>query len=147
MDDCAEQWKTFMSRGKNRAPSQRQLRVGETLRHALAEILERQSLQDPALANVTLTITEVDTSPDLKQATVYVTRLGGGDMAGILAGLERVKSFLKRETARRVRLRHLPDLRFAADTTFDQAEAIDSLLHRPDVARDLAHENDDEHGT
>lgn len=135
-----------MSRGKTRAPSQRQLRVGETLRHALAEILERESLQDPALSGVTLTITEVDASPDLKQATVYVTRLGGGDMTGVLAGLGRVKSFLKRETAQRVRLRHLPDLRFAADTTFDQAEAIDSLLNRPEVARDLANENDDGHG-
>ncbi len=126
-----------MARGRSKAPSQRQLRVGETLRHALAEILERESFQDPALADVTLTVTQVTASPDLKQATVFVTRLGGGDVSDILAGLERVKSFLRREVSKRVQLRFLPDLRFAADVTFDQVDHIDGLLHRPDVARDL----------
>ncbi len=135
-----------MSKGRTKAPSQRQLRVGETLRHALADILERETFQDPALADVTLTVTEVESSPDLKQATVFITRLGGGDMADILEGLGRVKSFLRRETGRRVRLRHVPDLTFKADTTFDQADAIESLLHRPGVARDLQPGDDDGHG-
>lgn len=126
--------------GKGRAarpPSQRQLRVGESLRHALAEIIERETFRDPDLAGVTLTVSEVDTSPDLKQAVVYVMRLGGGDMKPVLAGLERVKSFLRRELSKRTRLRHAPELRFATDTTFDEASHIDQLLHRPDVARDL----------
>ena len=131
-----------MARGRSKAPSQRQLRVGETLRHALAEIIERETFQDPALAGVTLTVTQVEASPDLKHATVFVTPLGGGDMRDILAGLERVKSFLRRETSKRVQLRYLPDLRFAADVTFDQADHIDSLLHRPEVARDLSKKAD-----
>lgn len=128
-----------MAKGRMKPPSQRQLRVGETLRHALAEILERETFQDEALHDVTLTVTEVEASPDLKHATVYVTRLGGGDMTHILEGLGRVKSFLRREVSRRVRLKFLPDFHFAADTTFDQVDHIESLLHRPDVARDLEH--------
>ncbi len=130
-----------MARGRTRPPSQRQLRVGETLRHMLAEIFERETFQDPDLFDVTLTFTQVDSSPDLKHATVYVMRLGGGDMSPVLAGLGRVKSFLRRQLAKRVRLRQVPDLHFAADTTFDQAEHIDTLLNRPDVARDLMPEH------
>ena len=136
-----------MARGRSKAPSQRQLRVGETLRHALAEIIERETFQDPALTNVTLTVTQVAASPALKHATVFVTRLGGGDMSDILAGLERVKSFLRREISKRVQLRYLPDLRFAADVTFDQADHIDSLLHRPEVARDLGKKADGQNGS
>ena len=135
-----------MAKGKVKSPSQRQLRVGETLRHALAEILERETFQDPALAHITLTVTEVNASPDLKNATVYVTRLGGGEMTDILAGLDRVKSFLRREVSKRVRLKFLPDLRFEADGTFDQADHIDRLLHRPEVARDLSKKADDCNG-
>lgn len=130
-----------MARGRTRPPSQRQLRVGETLRHMLAEIFERETFQDPDLFDVTLTVTQVDSSPDLKHAAVYVMRLGGGDMSPVLAGLGRVKSFLRRQLAKRVRLRQVPDLHFAADTTFDQAEHIDTLLNRPDVARDLMSEH------
>ncbi len=126
-----------MTRGQSKPPSQRQLRVGETLRHILAEIIERETFRDPALAGITLTVTEVESSPDLKYATVFVTRLGGGDMTEILEGLGRVKSFLRREVSRRVRLRHVPDFHFSADTTFDRADYIDALLHRPEVARDL----------
>lgn len=126
-----------MARSQARPPSQRQLRVGETLRHALAEIIERESFRDPDLFDVTLTVTQVDASPDLKHATVYVMRLGGGDMAPVLAGLKRVKSFLRRELSKRIRLRHVPDIHFATDTTFDEAQHIDTLLHSPEVARDL----------
>jgi ribosome-binding factor A len=127
-----------MSRNRSRPPSQRQLRVGETVRHALAEIMERETFKDPDLAGVSITVTEVDPSPDLKQATVFVMRLGGGDMGPVLKGLGRVKSFLRREVSKRVHLRHVPDLKFRADTTFDEAQHIDDLLHRPEVARDLA---------
>ena len=133
-----------MARGRARPPSQRQLRVGETLRHALAEIIERETFRDPDLSGVTLTVTEVTASPDLMHATVYVMRLGGGDMAPILAGLNRVKSFIRREVSKRVQLRNVPELHFAVDTTFDTAEYIDRLLHRPEVARDLNKVQDEE---
>lgn len=134
-----------MARSQARPPSQRQLRVGETLRHALAEIIERETFRDPDLFDVTLTVTQVDSSPDLKHATVYVMRLGGGDMAPVHAGLKRVKSFLRRELSKRIRLRHVPDLHFATDTTFDEAQHIETLLHRPEVARDLRKDSTDSH--
>ena len=130
-----------MARTGARLPSQRQLRVGETLRHTLAEIIERETFRDPDLLGITLTVTQVDSSPDLKHATVYVMRLGGGDMTTVLAGLGRVKSFLRRELGKRIRLRHVPELHFASDTTFDEAQHIDTLLHRPEVARDLKSAN------
>ena len=132
-----------MARGRAKPPSQRQLRVGETLRHALAEILERETFQDRALHDVVLTVTQVEASPNLRHATVYITRLGGGDMTDILAGLGRVTSFLRREVSRRVRLQYLPEFRFTADTTFDQVDHIETLLHSPEVARDL---ENDSHG-
>ncbi len=127
-----------MARVQSKLPTQRQLRVGEILRHAMARIIERETFQDPALLDITLTVTEVETSADLKHATVYVTRLGGGDMSEILIGLKRVKSFLRRRLSTSVQLRFVPDLYFAPDKTFDQAEHIDALLSRPEVARDLA---------
>ncbi|MDE0799995.1 MAG: 30S ribosome-binding factor RbfA [Rhodospirillaceae bacterium] len=130
-----------MARTGARLPSQRQLRVGETLRHTLAEIIERETFRDPDLLGITLTVTQVDSSPDLKHATVYVMRLGGGDMTTVLSGLGRVKSFLRRELGKRIRLRHVPELHFASDTTFDEAQHIDTLLHRPEVARDLKSAN------
>lgn len=132
-----------MSRNRSRPPSQRQLRVGETLRHALAEVMERTAFNDPDLSGVSITVTEVDPSPDLKQATVFVMRLGGGDMKTVLKGLGRVKSFLRREVSKRVTLRYVPDLKFRADTTFDEAQHINDLLHRPDVARDLSEDATD----
>lgn len=126
-----------MARGRSRPPTQRQLRVGEILRHALAEILERETFQDKDLQNVILTITEVAVSSNLKHAIVYVAPLGGGCMPKILDGLERVKSFLRRELSNRVQLRYLPSISFLADTTLDEAHHIESLLQRPDVIRDL----------
>jgi len=116
---------------------QRQLRIGEELRHVLAYIFERETFRDPALANVRLTVTEVRPSPDLRHARVYIVPLGGGDTAPILEGLQRVKPFLRREVASRVTMRFIPDLIFAADTTFDESERIARLLHKPEVARDL----------
>jgi ribosome-binding factor A len=118
-------------------PGQRQLRVGEEIRHALAHIFEREALRDPALANVRLTVTEVRPSADLRTARVYVVPLGGGDMKPILEGLNRVKPFLRREMAARVDFRFIPDLSFAADNSFDEAAHILTLLHKPEVARDL----------
>ncbi|MBB4264504.1 30S ribosome-binding factor RbfA [Roseospira visakhapatnamensis] len=131
-----------------RPPGQRQLRVGEELRHALAWTLERGDIRDPALAGRPVTVTEVRVSPDLRNATVYVVPLGGGDMAEaeVLAGFKRVKSFLRHELAHKVNLRHVPDLTFAVDETFDTADRIEAILHRPDVARDLDRDHPDRVG-
>lgn len=127
-----------MARQRPKAPGQRQLRVGEELRHVLAGIFERETFRDPALANVHLTVTEVRPSPDLRHARVYVVPLGGSkNMPEILEGLRRVKPFLRREVASRVQIKFIPDLIFAADTTFDEAEHISRLLHKPEVARDI----------
>ncbi len=118
-------------------PGQRQLRVGEEIRHVLAYVFERETFRDPALADVRITVTEVRPSPDLRHARVYIVPLGGGDTAKILEGLKRVKPFLRREVASRLSTKFIPDLIFAADETFDEAERIGRLLHRPEVARDL----------
>jgi ribosome-binding factor A len=126
-----------MAKQRSKAPGQRQLRVGEELRHALAWIFERDTLRDPDLAGVRLTVTEVRPSPDLRHARVYVVPLGGGDSKTILAALQRVKPYLRREMARRIKLRFTPDLVFAADTTFEESDHIARLLHKPEVARDL----------
>jgi ribosome-binding factor A len=126
-----------MARQRPKAPGQRQLRIGEEIRHVLAGILERETFRDPDLANVRLTVTEVRPSPDLRHARVYVVPLGGGNAKPVLEGLRRVKPFLRRELASRLTMKFIPDLVFAADTTFDEAERISRLLHKPEVARDL----------
>jgi ribosome-binding factor A len=126
-----------MTRAAGKAPSQRQLRVGEELRHALAWIIERGELRDPALAGVAITVTEVKVSPDLRRATAFVVRLGGGAMDEVLAALARARPFLRRQLAAAVKLRYAPDLEFATDTSFEQASRIETLLRDPAVARDL----------
>lgn len=122
---------------KHREPSQRQLRVGEELRHALARLFERGALHDPALGGATITVTEVRMSPDLKRATAFVMPLGGAHARDVIAGLARSAGYLRREIAKAVPLRFTPELDFALDTSFDHASRIDALLHRPDVERDL----------
>jgi ribosome-binding factor A len=123
---------------RSRAPSQRQLRVGEELRHALARILQRGELRDPALQGVAVTVTEVRVSPDLKNATAYVMPLAGRDASEVVAGLGRSANYLRGQLAREVPLRFSPGLAFALDTSFDHASRINELLHRPEVERDLA---------
>lgn len=127
-----------MTRREHRPPGQRQLRVGEEIRHALAWILERGEAHDPGLAGAVVTVTEVRVSPDLRNATAYVMPLGGAEAETVLAALERAAPFLRRRVAEEVRLRVVPRLAFAADTSFDEADRIENLLGRPDVARDLA---------
>lgn len=127
-----------MARRDSRAPSQRQLRVGEELRHALAWCLEKGEVRDPGLHGVPLTVTEVRISPDLKNATAFIVPLGGGDATAALDALNRAKAFLRHRVADRVRLRYAPTLTFKADDSFDAASRIDSLLHDPRVARDLS---------
>jgi len=117
--------------------SQRQLRVGEELRHALARILRDGELRDPVLENASITVTEVRMSPDLRNATAFVMPLAGTNATEVFAALERSATYLKGLVAREVQLRNTPNLVFALDDTFDQAERISALLARPEVARDL----------
>src|SRR5437588_5517264 len=119
------------------AASQRQLRVGEELRHALAELLRPGELRDPALREANITVTEVSVSPDLKSATAFVMPLAGANREEIMAGLRRSAPFLKGRVARQVELRQIPNLVFAFDTAFDSAAHIAALLHAPEVERDL----------
>jgi ribosome-binding factor A len=119
-------------------PSQRQLRVGEELRHSLAAILLRGELHDPDLAGVSITVSEVRPSPDMKHATVFVTTLNGDKMDVVLPALRRAASFLRGQVAKTVRLRHTPQLSFQADTSFDYAQKINTLLHQDVIARDLS---------
>ncbi|MDA8232038.1 MAG: 30S ribosome-binding factor RbfA [Magnetospirillum sp.] len=116
---------------------QRSLRVGEEIRHALAGVIERGEFRDPDLADRGITVTEVRVSPDLRNATVFITPLGGGDPASVLAGLKRAKAFLRHELARLVQLRQVPDLWFQADDSFDEASRIERLLRSPEVRRDV----------
>jgi ribosome-binding factor A len=117
-------------------PSQRQQRVAELVRHALAEILMRGDLADEVLTSHVVTIPEVRMSPDLKLATAYVMPLGGKDERAVLGALERNKKYLRHEVAHRVNLKFAPDLRFRRDESFDEAARIDALLRSERVARD-----------
>lgn len=117
-------------------PSQRQLRVGELIRHALAELLQRGSIHDPVLDAHVVTVPEVRMSPDLKLATCYVMPLGGKDIAAVIEALERNKRFLRGELAHRLNLKFAPDLRFRPDASFEEGDRIDRLLASPAVTRD-----------
>ena len=131
-----------MSKSGPKAPSQRQLRVGEEIRHIIAGIIERGDIRDPDVAGKLVTVTEVSVSPDLKNAQVYVIETGGGDMQALLSGLRRVAPFLRHALASQMTLRTVPALRFAADTSFDQASRIEALLSLPEVRRDLLQDDD-----
>ena len=111
-----------------RSFSQRQLRVGEELRHVLAQIVLRDELSDPDLRGLPITVTEVRVSPDLSNATVFVTQLGGGDSEKILSALARATPFLRKKIANRVHLRRVPNLSFEHDSSFDYAGRIDNIL-------------------
>jgi ribosome-binding factor A len=122
--------------------SQRQLRVGEELRHALARLLRPGELRDPALFDANVTVTEVQLSPDLRNATVFVMPLGGSNATDIVAGLRRGAPYLKGQIARMVQLRRVPNLSFALDSAFDSADRIATVLHSEAVARDLQDKDD-----
>jgi ribosome-binding factor A len=123
-------------------PSQRQQRVAELVRHALAEVLARGDLQDPALIGAVVTIPEVRMSPDLRLATAYVMPLGGVHEREVLQALERNKKHLRTEVAHRVNLKFAPDLRFRRDESFDEAARIEALLRSEKVQRDIARTQD-----
>jgi len=122
---------------QGRAPSQRQLRVGELIRHAVSDMLLRGDIHDDVLTRATITIPEVRCSPDLKNATVYVMPLGGKDVDAVIAALNRHAKFIRASVARTVDLKYAPDLRYKADQSFDEAQRIDQILASPQVQRDL----------
>jgi ribosome-binding factor A len=127
-----------MSKGKSRrGPTQRQLRVSESLRKALSDVFLRSDIADADLMGVTLTVSEVRASPDLKNATVYVLPLGGDNQDKVVSALKRHKRFIRGEVTRRVELRHTPELIFELDMTFDQSGHMDALLRSPEVSRDI----------
>ncbi|HEX5278861.1 MAG TPA: 30S ribosome-binding factor RbfA [Micropepsaceae bacterium] len=131
-----------MSRHRNRSapqmgPSQRQLRVGEMLRHAVSDILRNTDIRDPDLAGVSVTVTQVKPSPDMRHATVFVEPLGGINAAAVLAALNRHRGFLRGELGRTIKLKFTPELRFLEDTSFAEAERIETILHSEKVARDI----------
>jgi ribosome-binding factor A len=131
-------------RGAAAGPSQRQLRAGELVRHALVDVLKQEELRDPDLKGVIVTIGEVRASPDLKHMTAFVAPLGGvGDVAKIAAALTRAAPFLRGRLGKHVELRYTPQLHFIPDTSYDEAGHIAQVLARPEVARDLKR-NDDE---
>jgi ribosome-binding factor A len=121
-------------------PTQRQLRVGEELRHALVEILRDNHARDPDLRNANVTVTEVKVSPDLVNATAYVMPFGGEHIKTTIAALNRASVYFRMQIAKSVQLRHAPKIFFALDTSFSYAEKIEGLLRDPEVQRDLAHD-------
>ncbi|WP_342640722.1 30S ribosome-binding factor RbfA [Rhodoligotrophos ferricapiens] len=127
------------------APSQRQLRVGELIRHALAEIFSRGDVNDPALDGA-VTVVEVSMSPDLRHATAYVIPFAGHRSAEVMSALDRSRKRIRAEVGRRITLKFMPDLHFRQDTSLDYAARVDEILHRPEVARDLRHDDDDDAG-
>ena len=135
-----------MARGSHResksGPSQRALRAGEVIRHAIAELLSRGDVHDAVLEGHLITVPEVRMSPDLRLATVYVMPLGGRDVKEVLDALERNKRYLRGEIAHRVNLKFSPEIRFRVDERFDEAERIEKLLRTPAVQKDLEQDPD-----
>jgi len=122
--------------------SQRQLRVGELIRHELAEMLSRGDIHDPVVEAHLITVPEVRMSPDLRLATIYVMPLGGRDEKKVVEALERNKRYVRGEIARRVNLKFAPEIRFRVDERFGEAERIEKLLRTPVVQRDLKSEKE-----
>lgn len=114
----------------SKAPSQRQLRAGELIRHELAQLLQREEVHDAQLSGLNITVTEVQTSPDLKHANVYVTTLGGLDVDGAVEKLTAASKTIRRTLAPKLSLKFIPELRFRKDESFDNADRISELLRR-----------------
>ncbi|PCJ34815.1 MAG: ribosome-binding factor A [Alphaproteobacteria bacterium] len=126
----------------NQGPSHRVLRVGENIRHALSEIFTRGEIRDPALDGVSITVTEVRCSPDLRNATIYVMPLGGVNEQDVVAGLNRCRKFIRGKLSGMVSMKYLPNLKFTSDGSFGEADHIEQLLNSPHVAQDLAKKPD-----
>jgi ribosome-binding factor A len=135
------QWTGMRSKKSHRdstpGGSPRQLRVGELVRHAIADLLMRGDVHDPVIEGHLITVPEVRMTADLRLATIYVMPLAGRDADEVVAALERNKKYLRGEIAHRINLKFAPDLRFRVDERFEEAERIDKLLRSPAVKRDL----------
>jgi len=127
-----------MSKFSAKGPSQRQLRVGENVRHALTQLLQRGEVQDDLIQRTVISISEVSMSPDLKIATCYVSPLGGGDAKPIIKALAQHAKFIRGRLARQLnQMKYMPEFRFREDTSFDNFAKIDAILHSDEVKRDL----------
>ena len=124
--------------------SQRQLRVGELVRHAVAEMLTRGDVHDPVIEGHLITVPEVRMTPDLRLATIYIMPLAGRDADEVVAAFERNKKFIRGEIAHAINLKFAPDIRFHIDNRFEEAARIDKLLRSPEVKRDLDDEGEDD---
>jgi ribosome-binding factor A len=124
-------------RDQSAGASPRQLRVGELIRHALAELFSRGEIHDPVIETHMITVPEVHMSADLRLATIYIVPLGGRDEQKVLDALETNKRYMRGEIARRINLKFAPEIRFRIDDRFDEAERIEKLLQTPEVRRDL----------
>jgi len=138
-----------MGASRSKPPSQRQLRVGEEIRHALVRVLDRGDLRDPRLCDAKVTITQVEMSPDLQNATAFVVPLGGNQSDELVQALNQAAGYLRGQLGREVQLRHTPRLGFEPDLSFDRADEVERLLSSPRVRRDLerAEERADEIGS
>ena len=120
-----------------KAPTQRMLRIGELIRHRIAQLLVRGDIHDDVIASHSITIPEVRISHDMKLATIYVMPLGGDDMKPVIDALERNKKYIRAQVAQTLNLRYAPDLRFREDQTFEEATRIDRLLDSAHVRQDI----------
>jgi ribosome-binding factor A len=132
------------SRQRRSGPSQRQLRAGELVRHALIDILRHETLHDEAMSGVSVTLSEVRVSPDLKHALCFVEPLGGTRADEVVAALNRAARFLRGHLGRAIELRFTPDLKFVHDETFNAAAHMNAVLADPRVRRDVEARSDDE---
>jgi len=122
----------------SKGPSQRQLRVGELIRRAISEVLLRGDIHDPELAHVSVTVGEVQATPDLRMAHVYVLPLGGQNAEAVIEALNRNKSEIRRSVNKSLSLKYSPELRFVYDKTFDQMDETRRLLAQASVQQDIA---------
>ncbi|AZO20103.1 30S ribosome-binding factor RbfA [Mesorhizobium sp. M1E.F.Ca.ET.045.02.1.1] len=133
-----------MPRSTTSGPSQRMLRVGEQVRHALSETLQRGEIIDPVVENAVVSVSEVRMSPDLKIATAFVSPLGAGDAGAVVEALNRHAKFIRGRVSGALRqMKYMPEVRFRLDTSFDNFARINELLKSPEVARDLDDQNKD----
>ncbi|TIQ98403.1 30S ribosome-binding factor RbfA [Mesorhizobium sp.] len=131
-----------MSRSTTSGPSQRMLRVGEQVRHALSETLQRGEIIDPMIENSVVSVSEVRMSPDLKIATAFISPLGAGDADAVVGALNRHAKFIRGRVSGALRqMKYMPEFRFRLDTSFDNFARINELLKSPEVARDLGDQN------
>ena len=129
-NDNKSMFKTKKKKSKNLGPTQRQLRVGEELRHLISTVLSRETFYDQSIESGNITVTEVDVSPDLKNAKVFIMPLGGEQKNEVLESLHRVKGYIQKLISSEIRMRQIPRLNFVIDTRFEYANKIDVILKK-----------------